>query len=725
MTDVSTLRLYKRIDVGSGPAIVLLHGINANAEDWRGVIDRIGPDYRCVAYDLLGFGESPKPLDIDYSADEHTAVLHASLEDDGVSGRFVLVGYSLGGDIAVRYASTHPERLRRLFLLSAPFYLPAGDFSRTRFGPEFLQQIGSKAIWALLSNSKERNNAIYGLVSGRLEEFAKGFLHTDDVGEHWDIMSANLTNTIAAATFVDDLPRLTMPTVFALGVRDPIVRPDQTPALKRLKPDIEIRRIVGLTADHMMLANLPERVADEILRDEVRGLHEVFRGGSGEPIVLLHGLNSQAKRLVPLARALAVDAEVAVYDLLGFGGSPAPLSSHYTLEDHAAAVLASIRRDFGGRTVRLVGHGLGGLVALACADARPNLISQVVAFSPTLIPPCTTAEEYAKAPAAAEALAARETLREAATSELAQTVSSERLSRRIVPQVRSIDTIVETDSEALLRRVSVPVRFVAPEDDPLVPREWLAGVAAGRQDFELAEVPGGLNLPYEQPAEALKSIVEPTAGQASEARRQRPVPADARTSLAAMLGGANAVLARRGAVMFAVGLAGVLVPGIPPRLVTTGIAIWLLVEAIQTIIGAVGLRREGKGWLPWALIGTVSVLFSGLILASDAFAVGLTRLAIALWALGRGMTDLYVAMVARATPGHRWSLAAEGVLALSVGVALAAVPALGGPLLRYTVGGYLLANGASSLAFAWKVRHDTKKRIAAIVSTPGPGRARR
>jgi pimeloyl-ACP methyl ester carboxylesterase len=44
--------------------IVMLHGINANADDMRPLIDQLGSGYRIIAPDVLGFGESPKPLDI-------------------------------------------------------------------------------------------------------------------------------------------------------------------------------------------------------------------------------------------------------------------------------------------------------------------------------------------------------------------------------------------------------------------------------------------------------------------------------------------------------------------------------------------------------------------------------------------------------------------------------------------------------------------------------------
>jgi cis-3-alkyl-4-acyloxetan-2-one decarboxylase len=323
---VEALRLFARYDEGQGPLIVLLHGINADAGDWRPVMDRIGEGYRIIAFDVLGFGESPKPSDIEYTADEHALVLENTLRDMGVREPFLLVGYSLGGDIAVRYASTYPHRLRRLFLLSAPFYLPPEAMSKAGFGQDFLHVLIFERLWKLLARSKRDDSAIFRLVTGRLEDFAKGFMRTGDVPAHWDIMSKNLVNCISAATFVDDLPRLSMPTVFALGIRDPIVQPDQTPALKRLKPDIEIRRIVGLTADHFLLVNIPERIADEIMRDEVRSLNVAWRGGKGQPLLLLHGLESSSAQWVPTAEALALHNDVAVVDLLGFGDSPAPMS---------------------------------------------------------------------------------------------------------------------------------------------------------------------------------------------------------------------------------------------------------------------------------------------------------------------------------------------------------------------------------------------------------------
>ena len=303
-TDLSTLQLYTRFDEGSGPAIVMLHGINSDGGDWRTVIDTIGPGYRFIAFDLLGFGDSPKPLDIDYSADEHAFVIENTLQDLGVDDPFLLAGYSLGGDIALRYASTYPDRLRRLFLLDAPFYLPPELVESRGYSLKMLYESVSRWLWERLASSKQKDTVLYKVATGVGEAALKDAFHAEDIPTHWEIMSKNLTNTVNAATWVDDLPKLTMPVVHAIGVRDAIVKIGQAPALKRLKPDMEIRPIYGLAADHMTLWNMPEKIAEEIMRDEVRELNVAWRGGSGDTA-------RAAARARGLLRALAARSRSA------------------------------------------------------------------------------------------------------------------------------------------------------------------------------------------------------------------------------------------------------------------------------------------------------------------------------------------------------------------------------------------------------------------------------
>jgi len=749
--DIADLRLHVRFDEGSGPVIVLLHGINSDAECWRTVIDTIGPGYRVIAPDLLGMGLSPKPDDLDYSSDTHAAVLASTLDALGVTERFVLVGYSMGGNVAIRYAATHPERLRRLFLLSAPFYLPPEAYSRANFGWQYAQARFYQWLWRFVGRQKERDTLLYEMASGPLQGAMGSFLRTDDVASHWDRMQKNLTNTISSATFVDDLPKLTMPTVFALGIRDPIVRPDQTLALKRIKPSLEIRRIVGLSADHMLVSNAPETVAREILADEVRELRVRYRGGSGTPLVLLPGLGEDGRSWVPVAERLASGGsasgrEVVVLDLLGFGGSPRPLSSHYTLEDHAAAVSGTLADLFGDTPVALAGQGFGATVALACAASSPGRVREVVAFAPALPDPDADGASRVSDPAVARLLATRDAYAELAHDERAQRLAGDKLEADVVPVLRSIDAVLATDAESLVARQKGPVRFVLPDGEPTTPRAWLVGRCASEPHLEAVPVEGGEQWPYRNPDAAVALITHvpsssrdaegpSSAGAESGLSGTGPTasglePMSSGTGLAAsdvdltpdesglerladrLLGRANAQLIRHGVLSLLGGLLLLLLPiPIPIQVVAWGFAVWLLVEAVQTIAGAVGLRRKGQGWIPWLLIGAVSLAFAVLVAMSDALALGILVWAVAGWALVRGASALFAAWKAPEVPGRRGLLVLQGLLAVVIGVLLLTVPEFGGRLLRWVLGGYLTASGVAALLVAYGAHRRTVRRV--------------
>ncbi len=100
----------------NGRTAVLLHGKNFSSDYWADVIsDLAGRGYRVVVPDQIGFNKSSKP-DLDYSFDALTANTLALLDHLGVTGQVDLVGHSTGGMLAVRFALTHPDRVRRLVL---------------------------------------------------------------------------------------------------------------------------------------------------------------------------------------------------------------------------------------------------------------------------------------------------------------------------------------------------------------------------------------------------------------------------------------------------------------------------------------------------------------------------------------------------------------------------------------------------------------------------------
>jgi pimeloyl-ACP methyl ester carboxylesterase len=95
--------------------IVGIHGLTANHSCWAPMAAVLSPDYRFVAYDLRGRGDSDKP-GTGYSLATHGRDLAGLLAHLGLR-RAVLMGHSLGAMIALRFAATHPTRVRKLVLV--------------------------------------------------------------------------------------------------------------------------------------------------------------------------------------------------------------------------------------------------------------------------------------------------------------------------------------------------------------------------------------------------------------------------------------------------------------------------------------------------------------------------------------------------------------------------------------------------------------------------------
>ncbi|MEV6608644.1 alpha/beta fold hydrolase [Kutzneria sp. NPDC051319] len=105
------------------PAMVLLHGASANGGTWSEFAARFADRWHVIAPDQRGHGRSPR-ADA-YSFDLFADDLHGLLDQFGVE-RAVLVGHSMGGVAAYRYAEKRPERLAAMVLEEAPPPVPLG-----------------------------------------------------------------------------------------------------------------------------------------------------------------------------------------------------------------------------------------------------------------------------------------------------------------------------------------------------------------------------------------------------------------------------------------------------------------------------------------------------------------------------------------------------------------------------------------------------------------------
>jgi pimeloyl-ACP methyl ester carboxylesterase len=108
------------VDAGSGPVVVLLHGLADDVGVWESVMPALAAKHRVIALDQIGFGRSDKPL-LGYRAATFVDFLDGFLNELKID-RASLVGNSLGGWIAASFALTHPERIDRLVLCDAAGY---------------------------------------------------------------------------------------------------------------------------------------------------------------------------------------------------------------------------------------------------------------------------------------------------------------------------------------------------------------------------------------------------------------------------------------------------------------------------------------------------------------------------------------------------------------------------------------------------------------------------
>jgi pimeloyl-ACP methyl ester carboxylesterase len=116
----------------SNPPIVLLHGGGLNAHTWDSVCADLCPDYHCYALDLRGHGDSEWSPTLDYGLDAHVRDL-AGLVDHLVPDPLVVIGHSLGGHAAIRYAGRHSHLLAALVVVdTSPFFRGGPPLERIR-----------------------------------------------------------------------------------------------------------------------------------------------------------------------------------------------------------------------------------------------------------------------------------------------------------------------------------------------------------------------------------------------------------------------------------------------------------------------------------------------------------------------------------------------------------------------------------------------------------------
>ncbi|MBZ5595591.1 MAG: alpha/beta fold hydrolase [Acidobacteriia bacterium] len=111
------------LEAGSGPAVILLHGLGGDATNWVQTVPALAPHYHVFVPDQVGFGQSDKPL-IDYRVATLVDFLDEFCNKLNISKASV-VGNSLGGWTAMAFALAHQDKVDRMVLVDSAGYSPA------------------------------------------------------------------------------------------------------------------------------------------------------------------------------------------------------------------------------------------------------------------------------------------------------------------------------------------------------------------------------------------------------------------------------------------------------------------------------------------------------------------------------------------------------------------------------------------------------------------------
>lgn len=209
-------QLAKVTDTGRGTPLVLLHGIGRTGQVWQHVAEQLAAKkQRVVAFDLLGFGASPKPDWINYSVDDHASAVIASLQKLRPVEPIILVGHSMGCLVAVRVARRRPDLIKHLVLYEMPLYegLPNKRYYRLRTDLYF-------RLYKRIIKYQPTFNIETARLAERLANNVIGF-HVDRAA--WPAFVKSLQNTIMIQTAADDIQHLQMPMDVIYGTYDMLV----------------------------------------------------------------------------------------------------------------------------------------------------------------------------------------------------------------------------------------------------------------------------------------------------------------------------------------------------------------------------------------------------------------------------------------------------------------------------------------------------------------------
>jgi pimeloyl-ACP methyl ester carboxylesterase len=253
---------------GSGPLLVLLHGITSTSQAWREIMPRLAEHYTVIAPDMIGHGRSAKPRG-DYSLGAYAAGVRDLLAVLGFE-RGTVVGHSFGGGIAMQFAYLFPEYTERMALISSgglgrevhpllrAAVLPGSEWVLPMLASEWPVKAG-EAVRSVLAR--------LGLeASPDIAEFARGYASLAEEGASEAFIHTMRSVIDHDGQRVSALDRLyladQLPTLFLWGSDDPVIPVEHGRRAHQIVDHSRYLEIEG--SGHWPMLDAPGRVYREL-----------------------------------------------------------------------------------------------------------------------------------------------------------------------------------------------------------------------------------------------------------------------------------------------------------------------------------------------------------------------------------------------------------------------------------------------------------------------------
>lgn len=241
---------------GSGaPVVLLLHGMAAAGNSFGAAFDRLGDSARVVVPDLLGFGGSMLPPG-EVSGEDHLDALDAMLAALGLTqAPLIVVGHSMGGPLALRFAARHIDRVRIVITLCAALYRDdaEADARIAQMGPFEAALTGDGPLPYRLCAWVCQHRTVAGWVAIAIRPDLPVTVARSGVKHTWDSYRGALDRLLRAPDWEPALDRLAaadIPVILVEGGVDPVPVPGRAAALAETAGSV--RHLVLENATHLL-----------------------------------------------------------------------------------------------------------------------------------------------------------------------------------------------------------------------------------------------------------------------------------------------------------------------------------------------------------------------------------------------------------------------------------------------------------------------------------------